>query len=119
VPERQKVVDRLSRAPPMRRRHRGDPVAERHERIDDHDRIVVDQRALELVARLLGQDDERAISHVGQLRQQLDLACMLMPGRSDRQPQAVFVDRVRNAGQDGPEVHVVTQRHQDREDAAA
>ena len=43
----------------------------------------------------------------------------LVPRRGDREPQAVLVGGVRDAGQDGPEVHVVPQRHQDREDAAA
>ena len=77
--EPEQVLHRLMRAGRVRRRHGRDALVERHQRVDDDEAVVLVEQLLELVARLLGQDDQRPVRQaVHQPVDQRDLAVVLV-----------------------------------------
>ncbi len=79
VPELQEVLHRLVGAGGMRRRHRGDVPCERLEGVDDDEGVTLGEQLLELVVRLLGEDDQGAVGDaVEQTVEQRDLSVVLV-----------------------------------------
>jgi len=97
----------------VRDRHRRDAIAERQQRIDHDERVPVAQRLLELLRRLLGQDDHGAVGRaLHQPVEQRDLARVLVLRRQENEPQPVLVHRLRNTLEDLREVSATDIRNE-------
>jgi hypothetical protein len=96
----------------VRGRDGGDPLVQRYERVDDHESEAVVQQLLELVARLLREDDHGAVGGaVQQPLEQRDLALVLVQRRAEHEAHVLLVERLGHAAEDVGEVRVVDHRH--------
>ena len=85
----------------MRRAHDRDPLGYLGSRIHDHEREAVPGQGRELLAGLLGKDDDRAIGCAArQPLQQGHLPDAGMPGRAQDSPQVMLIQRLGGTGQD-------------------
>jgi len=83
------------------------------QRIDDDQGVAVRERPLELLARLLGEDDQRAVGRaVHEAVEERHLALVLAPRRPEDEPHVMLVQRLRSAGEDPREVGRIDERHQ-------
>ena len=114
------MAHRLVGARHVRGRDRRDPIVERQERIDDDEAVAVVEQALELVARLLRQDDQRAVGlAVHEPVEQRDLAVVLVAGRREDDAHVLLVQRLGRAREDRREVRRVDERHEDADQPGA
>ena len=103
----------------MRRGDRRDPLVERHQGIDDDEPVAAIEEPLELLVRLLGQDDQRAVGESVQPVEQGDLARVLAAGRREHDLQALLRERLGRPRDDGREVRRIDERDEDAGEAGA
>ncbi len=103
----------------VRGRHRRDPVVERHQRVEDHEPVAAVEQPLELVARLLGQDDQRAVGQAVQPVEHGDLAVVLVAGGGEHDLQIALGERLGRPRQDGREIRRIDERDEDTDQPGA
>jgi hypothetical protein len=74
---------------------------------------------LELLARLFGEDDQRAVGHPVHSVENRDLAVVLLPGRREHDVQVALEQRLGRAVQDPREVRGVDEGDDDADEARA
>ncbi len=98
----------------------GNPVFEPLQRIDDDEAIAVVEQHLQLVVRLLGEDEERAVGRaVHEPLEQRYFAVVLVEGRAEDDPHVELVERFGRAREDRREVRRVDHRHGDADEPRA
>ena len=104
---------RVVRPRGVRRRDRRDPLVERQPRIDDDEAVALVEEPLELLARLLGKDDQRAVRQaVHQPVEERHLALVHVASRRQDDAQVLLRERLRSAGEDEREVLGEDERHE-------
>src|SRR5207248_143234 len=105
VPETEQMLHRLIGTRGVCGGYRGDAVVQRLERVDDHEAVALVLQPLELLARLLGKDDERAVGEaVHEPVDQRHLTVVLVAGRRENDAEVLLRERLRRPGEDGREV---------------
>ena len=113
------MAHRLVGAGRVRGRDGRDPLVEPHQRVDDHEPKAAVQVPLELLARLLGEDDQGAVGHAVQAIEHRDLAIVLLPGRRQHDLEVALEQRLGRAVQDAREIRGIDERDDDTDEAGA
>src|SRR6266540_3281265 len=119
VAELEQVPHRLVGTRRVRGRHRRDSLVERHQRVEDHEPVAAVEQPLEFVARLLGQDDQRAVGQAVQPVEHGDLAVVLVAGGGEHDLQIALGERLGRPRQDGREVRRVDERDENADQPGA
>ena len=102
----------------MGRRDGGDALVQRHHRVDHDEPVAVVQERLELVARLLREDDHGAVGRsVHQALEKRDLALVLVHRRAEDQAHVLLIERLGGAADELREVGIVHHRHRGADQA--
>ena len=95
VPEIEQMIDRGLRPGAVRGRHGRDAHVERHARVGDYELVAARLQRSELVTRLLGQEDDRAVGRaVHQPLEKRHLAVVLGVRRAEDEAQLLLVGRL-------------------------
>jgi hypothetical protein len=113
VPEAEQVPHRLVGARRVRGRDRRDALVQRHERVEHDEPVAAVEQPLELLARLLGQDDQRAVGQpCSRSSTETSRSCSVAGGRED-DLQVALGERLGRAREDRREVGGVDERNED------
>ena len=119
MPELEQVPHRLVGARRVRGGDGRDPLVERHQRVDHDEAIAAVEEPLELLARLLREDDERAVGEAVQPIEHRDLAVVLAAGGREDDLEALLGERLGRAGEDAREVGRIDERDEDAREPGA
>ena len=103
----------------MRGRHRRDPLVERHQRVEHDEAITAVQKPLELVARLFGQDDQRAVAQAVEPVEDRDLTVVLAARGREHDLQAPLGERLGRSRENAREVRGIHERDEDSDQPRA
>ena len=118
MPEIEEMPHGLVRSRAVGCGDRRDALVERHQRVDDDEAIAVVEEVLELLVRLLGEDEQSAVGRaVHQPVEQGHLALVLVLRRAQDDAHVLLVERLRRAGEDGREEDRSDPRHRHADEA--